>query len=71
MNTKELECFLAVCEEKSINKAAKTTFISVQGLSRMIKKIEAELGAEVLVRTQQGIELTDQGRILEKHPLFL
>lgn len=24
MNTKELECFLAVCEEKSINKAAKT-----------------------------------------------
>ena len=67
MNTKELECFLAVCEEKSINKAAKTTFISVQGLSRMIKKIEAELEAEVQVRTQQGIELTDQGRILEKH----
>ena len=48
MNTKELECFLAVCEEKSIHKAADRMFISVQGMSRIIKKLESEVGAEIL-----------------------
>ena len=67
MNTKELECFLAVCEEKSIHKAADRMFISVQGMSRIIKKLESEVGAEIMVRTPQGIQLTAEGVILEKH----
>lgn len=67
MNTKELECFLAVCEEKSIHKAADKMFISVQGMSRIIKKLEAEVGAEILHRTPQGVRLTGEGEILERH----
>lgn len=51
MNTKEMECFLSVCKNKSINKAAKEMFITVQGLSRIIKKLEEELGTEVIYRT--------------------
>ena len=67
MNTKELECFLAVCEEKSIHKAADKMFISVQGMSRIIKKLEAEVGAAILHRTPQGVQLTSEGEILERH----
>lgn len=67
MNTKELECFMAVCEEKSIHKAADKMYISVQGMSRIIKKLEAEVGAEILHRTPQGVRLTSEGEILERH----
>ena len=67
MNTKELECFLAVCEEKSIHKAADRMFISVQGMSRIIKKLEAEVGTEILHRTPQGVRLTNEGEILARH----
>ena len=67
MNTKELECFLAVCEEKSIHKAADRMFISVQGMSRIIKKLESEIGAEILHRTPQGVRLTGEGEILARH----
>ena len=67
MNTKELECFLAVCEEKSIHKAADRMFISVQGMSRIIKKLEAEVGTEILHRNPQGVRLTNEGEILARH----
>ena len=71
MNTKELECFLAVCEEKSIHKAADKMFISVQGMSRIIKKLEAEVGAAILHRTPQGVQLTGEGEILERHAVSI
>lgn len=67
MNTKELECFLAVCEEKSIHKAADRMYISVQGMSRIIKKLESEIGAEILHRTPHGVRLTGEGEILARH----
>lgn len=67
MNTKELECFLTLCEEKSMHKAADKMFISVQGLSRIIKKLESEVGAEIIHRTPQGVILTSEGEILERH----
>ena len=35
MNTKELQYFMKVCEEQSINKAAGKLFITQQGLSRV------------------------------------
>ncbi len=42
MDTKDLRCFCRVYEERGINQAAKQLFISPQGLSRIIAKLEAE-----------------------------
>ncbi len=69
MNTKELECFLSICEEGSITKAAKKMFITPQGMSRITRKLEDEVGSVILVRTQNGVELTDEGIILQKHAI--
>ena len=67
MNIRDLEYFLQVCEDKNIHKAAEKLFISPQGLSQTIKKIEKELGAEILKRTNYGVDLTDEGRVFAKH----
>lgn len=67
MNTRGIECFLTVCQEGSISKAADKLFITVQGLSKIIQKIEAELGCQVFLRERTGIKLTEEGKIFEKH----
>lgn len=67
MNIKEIEYFLQVCKDKSINKAAKNLFISSQGLGRIIQRLEEELKAPLLLRTQFGVELTEEGKVLRAH----
>lgn len=56
-----MELFLAVCEYKSINQAAEAYYVSQQGISKMIRDLEAELGCNLLHRTQKGVAPTQQG----------
>lgn len=62
MNTRNMDCFCAITREKSITKASKVLYMSPQGLSKIIKNIENELGAKLLIRTSSGIELTQSGQ---------
>ncbi|MDD3339281.1 MAG: LysR family transcriptional regulator [Lachnospiraceae bacterium] len=64
MEIKDLEYFRVVCEQKSITKAASYLYISQQGLSKIIKKIEKELNTTLLERTTAGIRLTQTGEYL-------
>lgn len=43
MDTKDLTCFIKICEEKSINKAASQLYITPQGLSKVIRNLETSL----------------------------
>lgn len=61
MNTRDMECFSIITREKSITKASRLLYMSPQGLSKIIKNIEGELGAKLLIRTSSGIELTESG----------
>ena len=67
MDLKELEYFKRVCEQKSITKAAHALYMTPQGLSRIIKNIENEMGATLLNRTASGISLTRSGEYLYEH----
>ena len=67
MTTKDLAYFLEVCRQGSINAAARELYITTQGLSKILQKLEVELGYPILVRTQTGVTLTDDGKILERH----
>jgi len=58
MNIKELTYFLKTYEYKSIKKAADSLFISSQGLSKMINKLEEELEIKLFFRTSHGMEPT-------------
>ena len=43
MTTKDLNCFVEVCRHGSISSAARELYISTQGLSKILQKLEAEL----------------------------
>ncbi len=66
MDYKQLKFFRKVCEEKSINRAARKLFISQQALSQSIARLEQELGVALLVRTPGGVRLTPAGQLLEQ-----
>jgi DNA-binding transcriptional LysR family regulator len=64
---KQLEYFLAVADSGAISRAAILLSVGQRVLSRQIKALEEELGAELYHRTGRGIILTDAGRILADH----
>jgi DNA-binding transcriptional LysR family regulator len=71
MNINTLEYFLEVAKQKSISHAAEQLYISQQGLSKAISSLEAELGAQLFVRSQHGLELTNEGNIVAKHATII
>ena len=64
MDIKDLRTFLAVADARSFLKAADTLFISRQGISKTIQKLEEELRTELFVRNRQGAMLTPAGVFL-------
>lgn len=61
MQIKSLEYLVALEQCGSINKAATNSFISQQGLSKVLDSMEAELGYKLLIRKRNGIEFTNAG----------
>ena len=64
MDTRDLKVFVAVYETKSITRAAKDQFLSPQGCSKIVQKIEAELGTSLFARNHFGVKPTPQGDAL-------
>lgn len=67
MDTRDLRCFRLVYEEGSMNKAANEIFITPQGLSRIIKKLEDEFQTPLFERTASGMIPTESGDYLYTH----
>lgn len=67
MKLSDLELFLRVTQETSLNRAAEKSFITEAALSQRLKKIEAELQTELFYR-QKGkkIQLTEKGFAFQK-----
>lgn len=61
MDTKDIRFFMRVYEERSINRAAKQMFITPQGLSKIIRHLEEELGANLFERSSSGMVPTESG----------
>ncbi|MCI8993318.1 MAG: LysR family transcriptional regulator [Eubacterium sp.] len=59
--------FFSAAKHKNITSAANELFLSQPTISRSIQKLEHELGCTLLVRTNQGVELTAEGRLLYRH----
>src|ERR1700694_5652124 len=68
MELRHLRYFVAVAEERSLTVAAtKRLHTSQPSLSRQIRDLEYEVGAQLLTRSAQGVELTAAGRTFLKH----
>ncbi|MBB6677022.1 LysR family transcriptional regulator [Cohnella lubricantis] len=67
MELRQLEYFIAVCEELHFSRAAEKLHISQPNLSLQIKALEEEVGTPLFDRIGKRIALTDAGRVLHKH----
>ncbi len=61
MTHDQMRYIVVVAEEKSISKAAELLYISQSALSVSIQKIEEDLGNEIFIRSNRGVELTPFG----------
>ena len=68
MELRHLRYFIAVAEEGSLTLAAERRLHTAQpSLSRQIRDLEAEVGAQLMIRGPRGIELTAAGRAFLDH----
>ena len=66
MNFYELEAFLALAKTLHFGKTASKLNMSPSALTRLISRLEEELGVSLFDRNNRQIYLTDQGKIFEK-----
>ncbi|MBV1947081.1 LysR family transcriptional regulator [Streptomyces sp. BV129] len=62
-----LRAFVAVAEELHFTRAAARLHVAQQALSRDVRRLERELGAELFVRTTRQVTLTADGERLLPH----
>ena len=68
MELRHLRYFIAVAEEGSLTLAAETRLHTAQpSLSRQIRDLELEVGAQLLTRSAKGVEPTAAGRAFLDH----
>ena len=68
MELRHLRYFVAVAEEGSLTVAAGRRLHTAQpSLSRQMRDLEYEVGAQLMIRSARGIELTAAGRVFLDH----
>jgi len=61
---RHLRYFIAVAERLSFSRAAEHLHVTVPPLSRTIRELEQEMGAQLFVRDRRRVVLTEAGRVL-------
>src|ERR1700739_1982784 len=68
MELRHLRYFIAVAEEAGLTLAAERRLhVAQPSLSRQIRDLELEVGAQLLIRGPRGMELTQPGRAFLDH----
>ncbi len=67
MELTPLKYFRAIAAAGHMTRAARALGITQPALSAVVKKLELEVGAELLHRTGRGVEPTEAGRVLLQH----
>ena len=67
MQPKQLQYFITAYATKNIQRAAEKLFVSRQGISKSIRELEQELGADLFLRSSKGLEPTDFAEALFPH----
>jgi DNA-binding transcriptional LysR family regulator len=63
-DVRQLRYFVGVAEELSFSRAAERLYVSQPALSEAIRRLEDELGAQLLRRTSRSVALTGAGEVL-------
>lgn len=62
MDIRQMRYFLEICKYGSISQAANRLFISQQGLSSAIRRLEQDLGCDLFYRKGNSLVLTEHGQ---------
>ncbi|MEH6626755.1 MAG: LysR substrate-binding domain-containing protein [Motiliproteus sp.] len=65
IETKWLKDFLSLAHSQSFSRSAAERHMTQPAFSRRIKALEAALGCELIDRTNQPVQLTDEGRLFQ------
>ena len=71
MEYRQLKFFVAVAEELHFTRASVRLRIAQPYLSREIRRLECEIGAELFARTKRSVALTPAGHVLLQHARML
>ena len=66
MNFQRIECFLMVARHQSFSRAAGDLFMAQSSVTGQIKKLEEEVGFQVMERGRDGVRLTPAGQRLRE-----
>jgi DNA-binding transcriptional LysR family regulator len=66
MNTNALRYFHELCEEGSFPAAAQAIPMTTQGLRKIVRGLEDDLGAKLYVGTREGVIITESGRRVDQ-----
>ena len=67
MSLSQIRYFVAVPEEGNVGRAAQRLHVAQPPLSRQIRALEAEIGAQLFERTPRGMTLLPPGRVFLDH----
>ena len=67
MDSRQLQCFIAVAKEKSIIKAADYLPLTPSAIAKKIIALEEELGVALFERLARGVRLTPAGEVWFQH----
>lgn len=67
LEVEDMRTFVEVADAGGVTPAARRLGISKSMVSRQLRRLEAELGAQLLARTTRGASLTEAGAIFRDH----
>jgi DNA-binding transcriptional LysR family regulator len=70
-NLNSLRLFTAVAERGGFTAAGRLMHVSQPAISKAVRQLEAQLGAQLLLRGAKGVTLTEEGQVLLGHARVL
>jgi LysR family transcriptional regulator, pca operon transcriptional activator len=60
---RHIQCFVEICAEKSLKRAAQKLFLTQPAISKTLKELEEIVATTLLTRNRGGVALTRQGEV--------